>query len=37
VSNVCTVEAPFPLCWILQDYCHPPRLIFHSLIVLSDR
>ena len=37
VSNVCTVEAPFPLCWVLQDYCHPLRLISHCLIVFLDR
>ena len=24
VSDVSTVEAPFPFCWVLQDYCHHP-------------
>ena len=24
VSNVSTVETPFPFCWVLQDYCHLP-------------
>jgi hypothetical protein len=37
VSNVCTVKASFPLFWILQDYCHPPRLIPHRLIVFLYR
>ena len=37
VSNVCTVKAPFPLSWILQDNCHPPRLISHRLIIFLDR
>ena len=39
VSNICTVEVPYPLCWVLQDNCHPPspRLIAHSLIVFLDR
>ena len=37
VSNVYTVKASFPLFWILQDYCHPPRLISHRLIIFLDR
>ena len=24
VSDVSTVEAPFPFFWVLQDYCHLP-------------
>ena len=37
VSNVCTVKTPFPFCWVLKDYCHPPWLVSHCLFKFLDR